>query len=184
MMLPIFVDHGSLFTPSRWTDKSFNVFNDSPTPSLANTGVDITSTENEFCLSLDMPGIKPDDLDITVKDCGLVSITGIRRFNQQQGQTVKKARISKTFSVDAATVDLTQLKANLADGVLVVSAPKKPKPVARKIAVTTVPHSQTLGTEDPKEDKNSIEKENTNGHHDEEDGEDSTGKEGSQDEKQ
>ena len=32
------------------------------------------------------------------------------------------------------------MKANLADGVLVVSAPKKPKPEPRSILITTEPH--------------------------------------------
>ena len=44
------------------------------------------------------------------------------------------------------------MKANLADGVLVVSAPKKPKPEPRSILITTEPHeidnNEKLGKHD------------------------------------
>jgi len=113
-------------------------------------------------ISLDVPGVKSSDLSVTT-DNKSIHITGCRRRAGSGGETIKKSRFAKSFKVDAQTVDLSKLTANLADGVLVVSAPKKPKPMSRSIMITTKPHhseedkkeadqSSTLGVEKPKDD--------------------------------
>jgi HSP20 family molecular chaperone IbpA len=128
--------------------------------SVANVGIEVASTNEDYRVELDLPGIKPDDIDITVEDdCGRITVTGIRRLTHNQGQhTVKKSKVSRTFAVNAAAVDLSQLRANLSDGVLVVSAPKLLKSPPRKIAVTTiVPHRE----EEEDTNNKSIEKESS-----------------------
>jgi HSP20 family molecular chaperone IbpA len=162
MFHPVFVDD---IMKKRHRDSiSFSPLCKSKNAALANhMGIEVTSTDAEYRVELDMPGIKSDDIDITVEDdCGRISITGIRRFQDIQhghGHTVKKAKLSKTFAVDAAAVGLSQLQANLSNGVLVVSAPKLLKSPPRKIAVTT-----TIAATPRRDDDNhqkSIEKEHS-----------------------
>jgi HSP20 family molecular chaperone IbpA len=90
----------------------------------------------EFRVSIDVPGVKSSDLEVSV-DGRVLHVTGTCRAETWGGQTLKKARFSKSFVIDPQTVDLTQLKASLADGVLVMTAPKVVKPEPRVIKVVT-----------------------------------------------
>ena len=99
----------------------------------------VTETEKEIRISLDVPGVKASDISVTTDDKS-IHINGTRRLFGNCGETKKKSSFSKSFPVDNHVVDLSQMKANLADGVLVVSAPKKPKPEPRSILITTEPH--------------------------------------------
>ena len=110
------------------------------------SGINNASNEAEFRVEMDMPGMKQADLNVTVEEeMGLVSVEGIRKYTNSKGETTKKARVSKTFSVDTATVDISKLQANLSEGVLVVTAPKKPKSAPRKITVTAIPQESEEG---------------------------------------
>lgn len=101
---------------------------------------EVIETEKELRISLDVPGVKASDLSVTT-DNQVVHIAGSRRTFGAGGETAKKSRFSKSFAVDTQTVDVAQLKANLADGVLVVTAPKKTKPAPRSIMISTEPHA-------------------------------------------
>jgi len=114
-------------------------------PREPSTQDEVIETEKEFQISLDVPGVKSSDLSVTT-DNKSIHISGSRRVKGTGGEIVKKSKFAKSFPVDAETVDLSQLKANLSDGVLVVSAPKKPKAEPRSILITTNPH-------EPDEDK-------------------------------
>lgn len=124
---------------------------------------DVVDNDREIRFSVDVPGIKASDLDLTVVEDGVIRIVGTRRkVSGADGKTVKKFRFVRSFKTDPQTVDLAQLKANLSDGVLVVQAPKKPKPEPKKITITTEPHKEI---EAPTKDKTVDNKE---GKHDEE----------------
>lgn len=97
---------------------------------------DIVDSESELRVSMDLPGLKPSDLNITV-DNGMLRVTGARRFVSSDGSTIKKTRIDKSFSLDMQTIDVDRVKANLSDGVLTVTAPKHAKPKPRTITITT-----------------------------------------------
>lgn len=97
--------------------------------------------DNEVRFSIDMPGVKASDLDVTLKD-GHLHVSGVRRTKVAEGKTVKRARYARTFTLDQDATDVSKMKANLADGVLVVTVPKKPKKTPMKITVTTEPHSE------------------------------------------
>jgi HSP20 family molecular chaperone IbpA len=94
-------------------------------------------------LSYDLPGIKAKDLSVTV-DGSNVQVTASRNFASLSGdsKTVKKSRIFKSFPVNSLAVDLSQLKANLSDGVLVISAPKNQASNVKEISITIEPHKE------------------------------------------
>ena len=95
------------------------------------------SDEKQFCVSVDLPGVKKDDITVDVEN-GAVNIRGTRFF--RNGTTVEKSNFTKSFGVDTNTVDLSKLTANLADGVLVESAPEKARAEPVSITITTEPH--------------------------------------------
>jgi HSP20 family molecular chaperone IbpA len=96
----------------------------------------VDTEKNELRLSIDLPGVKSSDLSVTT-DGDVIHITASRHISTIGGRSNKKSRISKSFHVDSQTVDLSQLKANLTNGVLVLSAPNKEKPEPRSIEVTS-----------------------------------------------
>jgi HSP20 family molecular chaperone IbpA len=97
----------------------------------------VDTNDTEFRLSLDVPGVKRADLEVTVDDDGLIRINGVRRHFSGGG--VKKTRFARAFQADHRTVDLSEMKANLADGVLELVAPRKIKASPRAIEISSSP---------------------------------------------
>jgi HSP20 family molecular chaperone IbpA len=96
----------------------------------------VVQSNTEFRVSINVPGVKSSDLEVSV-DGRVLHVTGACRAATANGETLKKARFSKSFVIDFQTVDLTQLKANLTDGVLIMTAPRVVKPEPRVIKVVT-----------------------------------------------
>lgn len=92
--------------------------------------------EKEIRFSIDVPGVKAADLEVTVKD-GQLHVSGSRSTKLKDGNTTKRARFSRSFSLEEDSVDVSKMKANLSDGVLVVTVPKKPRSEPIKIGITT-----------------------------------------------
>lgn len=101
---------------------------------------EVIDTPKEFRISVDVPGVKASDIQLSVKD-DVILMEAVRRRVSSDGSTVKKVKITKSFRVDPQAVDLGNVTANLSDGVLVVLVPKATKPGPRTIAITTNPHT-------------------------------------------
>jgi HSP20 family protein len=98
----------------------------------------VTETEDAFQLFVDLPGVKAADISLQI-DEGVLKISGSRKFGGGQQQS---SAFVKSFSTDEADVDTSKITANLADGVLAVTFPKRAKPavVVKTITVTENPH--------------------------------------------
>jgi len=110
-----------------------------PLTSRINTSTssyDLVDNDEVFKLDLDVPGMKQSDLELTFHE-GVIRVAGLRRKVSADGKTVKKIRLDRSFRVDTQTIDVSQIKANLADGVLTISAPKKKKPEPVTIMIST-----------------------------------------------
>ena len=90
---------------------------------------EINSDDAGAYVELEMPGVKKEDIDVTV-DKGVVVIVGTR--TKKSG----KVRYRKAFRV-GESVDAGMAKVGYADGVLTLTIPnkKKEEPAARKITV-------------------------------------------------
>lgn len=82
---------------------------------------ELVDNEDKFEVSLDVPGVKPDDMTISLEREGYITIRGERAAKTDNSRFASK--FSQTFSLDPS-VDLDSVKANLDSGVLVVSASK------------------------------------------------------------
>merc|ERR1719218_340536 len=87
---------------------------------LASRRYELVDNEDKFQLSVDVPGVKMDDIDVSLED-GYLTVTGQRLSSSDNSRFTSK--FSQTFSIDAA-VDVDNFTAALSDGVLVVAAPK------------------------------------------------------------
>lgn len=106
-----------------------------------NPGFEIRETDDAFVFRADMPGLRPDDLDISLIGNQL-QISGARAQEQQQDEgryhTYERTygSFTRVFALpDSADTD--NLRAELASGVLTLSIPKKPgtAPQRRKVEI-------------------------------------------------
>lgn len=98
----------------------------------------ITESQDSFHLSIDLPGVRKNDLSVRVAN-GLLHVEGLRHY---VGNTENVDKVyNKTFCLDANAIDVPKLSANLSDGVLVVSAPKVIQEGVRSIPVTQHAHT-------------------------------------------
>lgn len=90
-------------------------------------------------LSVDLPGVKASDLDVKVEN-GILTISGTRKI-VLEGGGYKRFRFEKNFSIDADSIDVQKMTANLQAGVLVLKAPKQTRAGPHIIKVTEDPVS-------------------------------------------
>lgn len=99
----------------------------------------LAETEKAYEVSLDLPGMKAEDVQIELKD-GQLWISGQRKSEQEdQGKTWH--RVERTYGqfrrvvVLGHDVDADRVEASYKDGVLLVTVPKVPEVQARRIEI-------------------------------------------------
>lgn len=100
--------------------------------------VDVRASDTEVVLVWDMPGVKQEDLELTLAN-HVLTIKGTRRFESKENEQVMLGRAYGSFSRSYTlpeSLDEQQLAAELADGVLTVRIPKLPEAQPRKIQIS------------------------------------------------
>jgi len=95
-----------------------------------NPRVDVLETENEFLVLADMPGVKPEEVDVRFEK-GDLSVHGRRPF----GRADESAVYHRTFAV-ADVVAADKITAELKAGVLTIRLPKVEAVKPKRIAVS------------------------------------------------
>ncbi len=102
--------------------------------------VDVRETEKSLAIDVELPGIKPENVEVDVEN-GVLSITGEKRSertNEEKGRyhMVERSYGSffRSFQLPAG-VDESQINASFHDGVLTVDIPKAALPQPRKIQI-------------------------------------------------
>ena len=101
--------------------------------------VDIVEEQDRFVLRADVPGVKADDIDVSM-DQGTLSISGERHAiaaGEEGGvQRIERAtgRFLRRFTLPE-TADAEGIAARCHDGILEVSIPKAPEVQSRRITV-------------------------------------------------
>lgn len=102
--------------------------------------VDIKETESGYTFHMDVPGMKPEDLDVELHE-GVLSIRGSRteekkeedkgyvRTERRTGSFSRQFRVPTNAQADALTAEVK-------DGVLTIEVPKGVEQGARKVAVS------------------------------------------------
>jgi HSP20 family molecular chaperone IbpA len=102
--------------------------------------VDIFETDKEMTLLADMPGVKPDNLSIDLRDNTLTLEGGVAPLDGQKEAPLYEeyatGRFYRQFSL-SEVIDQAKIDAQLQDGVLRLTLPKVEKATPRKIAVRT-----------------------------------------------
>lgn len=101
--------------------------------------VDLYETAEAFVITAELPGLSREDIDIRVQD-GQITIQGTRRtpdvpceryhrVERGHGAFYRRFQLSPSIDIDRITADLR-------DGVLMVTVPKSPDEIPRRIDVS------------------------------------------------
>lgn len=101
--------------------------------------VDITETAEAIHVHAELPGIRPDDVKIDVEN-NVLTLKGERKLEKKkdEGTSHRVERFYGTFTRQfllPRTVDAERIEADLKDGVLNVTLPKRSEVKPRQIAV-------------------------------------------------
>ncbi|HWI15345.1 MAG TPA: Hsp20/alpha crystallin family protein [Burkholderiales bacterium] len=102
--------------------------------------MDVTRSEDGYVVKAEMPGMKKDDIHVSV-DGSQVTVTGEvkRESEEKEGEQVIRSeryygKVARSFTLPQ-DIDEARVEARYADGVLELELPRKAKAAGRKIAV-------------------------------------------------
>ena len=101
--------------------------------------VDIIEEKNRYLLAADIPGVRREDVDITLED-NVLTIKGIRTARDTtDGERYTRrerahGRFARQFTLPDTT-DSSNISAAVKDGVLAIEIPKHEKILPKKISV-------------------------------------------------
>ena len=101
--------------------------------------MDIIEKNDAFLLRADVPGVKPEDIDISMEN-GVLTVSG-HRFQEAADDTDGAKRMERSYGrfyrrfTLPETASADDITARCADGILEVSIPKQPEVKARRITV-------------------------------------------------
>lgn len=102
--------------------------------------LDVAETKDTFIVEATLPGVKPEDLDVTIQD-NVLTITGETRREQKDGDQPNYHRVERSYghfsrSISLPTqVDAAKISATLEHGVLHLDLPKVEAVKPHKIAI-------------------------------------------------
>jgi HSP20 family protein len=101
--------------------------------------LDVRETEDRYEVTVDLPGLEPDAVNVTFED-GTLTVSGKREFaSEEKGETYH--RIERSFGTFARsiglphTADSEKIEATFDKGVLTISVPKVEAAKPRTIEV-------------------------------------------------
>jgi HSP20 family protein len=101
--------------------------------------LDAHETTDRFVITVELPGLGPEDVDISVED-NVLTLTGGRRFYADRSED-EFHRIERRYGTFArsltlpATADANAIEASFDAGVLTITVPKREEAKPRKIQV-------------------------------------------------
>lgn len=101
--------------------------------------VDIVEENDRFVLRADVPGVKPEDIDVSMEN-GVLSVSGHRHEETtRESEGVRRlerinGRFYRRFNMPD-TANAEEISAKSKDGILEVVIPKRPEVKARRITV-------------------------------------------------
>ncbi len=124
---------------NRFFDEFLPVNTESDTPTTWTPRVDLSETESDFVIALDLPGLKKEDVTINFES-DMLTISGERREESTREDVNYYrterfyGRFSRSFTFPKS-VDIDKIDAGFEDGVLTIKVPKAAESKPRKIQI-------------------------------------------------
>ncbi len=102
--------------------------------------VDVQETDNDLRVELELPGLKPEDVEITAEN-GVLTIRGEKRSERKEGEQARYHVVERTYGSFMRTfqlpqgVDEEQIGAEFENGILSLRIPKSALPQPRRIQI-------------------------------------------------
>jgi HSP20 family protein len=101
--------------------------------------VDVQEEKDRFVVKADLPGVKPEDIEVTAEK-GILTLRGERKSDRKEDAEgyERLERVSGSFTRRfqlPENVQADAIKARFTHGVLEVAIPKQPQVAARKVTV-------------------------------------------------
>lgn len=112
--------------------------------------IDVRANADEISIHCDVPGLKHEDLDVSI-EAGTLTIRGHRRYEGSESDRVWLGRSYGAFSRSFTLpdhVDAEKMTAELADGVLTIRVPKLAQAKPRRVQVNIVDGRRQLANKD------------------------------------
>ncbi len=111
------------------------------TPEAWSIPLDVTKSGDDVVVKASLPGVKKDDVDVTIED----SVLTIRAQAAQEGERedagylLKERRTGSFYRAVRLpeTVDSEQATSSYGDGVLTITLPKREEKKARKLSIAS-----------------------------------------------
>ena len=103
--------------------------------------VDIKENDNEIRLDIELPGLKPEDVEITAEN-GVLTVRGEKQVERKEGDESRYQIIERAYGTFMRTfqlpqgIDADQIKAAFNNGVLSLHIPKAALPQPKRIEIS------------------------------------------------
>ena len=119
----------SMLDDFRTFDDAFNsLYNSNNEEMRKLSHYNIEEDDKQYVIEMDMPGVKKEDLEIGIKE-NILSISAKRKkaVKAENGEAKEEviARYEQSFNISTKGIDVENIEANLVNGVLIVTLPKK-----------------------------------------------------------
>ncbi len=110
-----------------------------PSARLWAPALDIAERKDAYLVKVELPGVKPEDLDISLED-GLLTVSGERQFTQESSDE-RYHRVERRYGAFRRSITLPSqvkadaIEASFDDGVLSITVPKAEEARPKKITV-------------------------------------------------
>ena len=111
-------------------------------------------TENEIRCTLEVPGLKPDDIHVVVEN-NVLTVSGEKKYEQATGEEARGTyhqerrygRFDRSFILPR-NVEATRVNASYDNGVLAIVLPKTEESKPRRVQISTGSSAQQIATGD------------------------------------
>lgn len=130
-----------LFGLRREIDRLFDDMAGGSERSRWTPAVDVRETDKSLAIDVELPGIKPENVEVNVEN-GVLTVTGEKRSERSSEEKDRYHMVERSYGSFFRSfqlpggVDESQIKASFHDGVLTVDIPKAALPQPRKIQIS------------------------------------------------
>jgi len=124
-----YIFKNSFFRPDKWENEFWNTVDKEISPA-----VDITESENDIMLHVEIPGVKKEDIKIELdSNENLVTISGERKSEIDEKSTERKrseikfGSFQRTITLPDGMIDASKVKAKFENGILELKIGKPEK---------------------------------------------------------
>ncbi len=115
--------------------------------------VDIKENSNEIRVDLELPGLKPEDVELTAEN-GVLTVRGEKKSERKEGEDNRYHVVERTYGSFMRTfqlpqgVDENQIQAEFDNGILAIHIPKAalPQPTRIQIGAGQSKQQASVGT--------------------------------------